>query len=194
MPSDGSLPAGEQQLQGPASFAARIAYDGTAYYGFQRQISSQPTIQSELERTLALLTDKKVTVRGSGRTDSGVHAIGQVISFDLNWRHGAHALQQACNANLPADIAILQLVELSTPFHPRFDAQRRAYLYQILNTPVILPTARMTHWHVKRPLNMHQMNAAAALLVGEYMISLLLADRRRVKTVCARLWTQRGPV
>ncbi len=119
------------------SYAALIAYDGTEYHGFQRQIESQPTVQGTIEQVLGQLARKPVTLLGSGRTDSGVHAVGQVISFSLRWRHGSDVLQKALNANLPEDIAILQLKQVSPSFHPRFDAQRRAYEFYTHNDSFI---------------------------------------------------------
>ena len=149
-------------------FRALIAYDGTHYFGFQRQRVGQVTIQSTLEDALSALADAPVTITGAGRTDSGVHALGQVISFDLAWRHGEEALRRALNVNLPADIVVKQ-VEITPPdFHPRFDARRRAYRYQIFNHPVRSPIHHRYSWHVSQPLDVSRMNAAAAILLGSH--------------------------
>lgn len=118
------------------TYAALLAYDGTEYHGFQRQVESQPTVQSTLEDVLSQLARQPVTVLGSGRTDSGVHAVGQVISFSLAWQHRPEDLHRALNANLPEDIAILQLKQVPSSFHPRYDAQRRAYEYTIYDGPI----------------------------------------------------------
>jgi tRNA pseudouridine38-40 synthase len=147
-------------------YRALIAYDGTDYFGFQRQRDEQPTIQGELERALATLTNSAVSVTGSGRTDRGVHATGQVVSFQILWKHGKESLQHALNANLPSDIAVIQLDEVHEEFHPRFDAQRRAYQYFIYNQSVRSPLHGRFHWHISTPLDMTRMNAAAAELVG----------------------------
>jgi tRNA pseudouridine38-40 synthase len=143
-----------------------IAYDGTAYAGFQRQREGQPTIQGELERVLTELAQGPIRIKGAGRTDSGVHARGQVIGFELEWRHGPGALQQALNAYLPADIAVLNLEQCEAGFHPRFDARRRAYEYIIYNAAVRSPIGRQYAWHVKRPIDEYKMNQAAQALVG----------------------------
>lgn len=148
-------------------FRALIAYDGTHYFGFQRQRVGQVTIQSTLEDALSALADAPVTITGAGRTDSGVHALGQVISFDLAWRHGEEALRRALNVNLPADIVVKQ-VEITPDFHPRFDARRRAYRYQIFNHPVRSPIHHRYSWHVSQPLDVSRMNAAAAILLGSH--------------------------
>lgn len=147
-------------------YAALITYDGTAYAGFQRQRQGQPTIQSAVEQALYRIARKSIIITGAGRTDSGVHALGQVISFTIEWPHKTAALQRAINVNLPADIAVLQLKELSFPFHPRFDARRRAYEYRIFNMPTRSPHCRLNSWHVPQPLHGARMNEAAQLLLG----------------------------
>ena len=107
-------------------YRAQIEYDGTAYFGFQRQRDDQPTIQGELEQAINRLSGTEVTVLGAGRTDSGVHAWGQVVAFDLEWRHGEEALLRAMNAHLPPDIAVQSLAIAAATFHPRYAAWRRA--------------------------------------------------------------------
>lgn len=149
-----------------ARFRALVEYDGTDYFGFQRQIETQPTVQSELERVIRQIVREPVTILGSGRTDSGVHATGQVISFDSEWRHPVADLQRALNANLPADIAILQLDTTEPTFHPRFDARKRAYEYLVYNTAVRSPLRRQRSWHVAKPLDWERMNQAATCLIG----------------------------
>lgn len=149
-------------------YRAVLAYDGTNYAGFQRQAGNQPTIQGEVERALQTLTTQTVLVLGSGRTDSGVHASGQVISFDALWQHGVTALQRALNATLPHDIAVWQLEEAADDFHPRFDAHSRVYVYRIYNHPVRSPLHGRYHWHVAHPLDITAMNAAAAQLLGTH--------------------------
>lgn len=147
-------------------YRALVEYDGTAYYGFQRQRSEYPTVQGALEAALTRLNKAPVSIIGSGRTDSGVHATGQVISFDLDWSHGPDTLQRALNVNLPKDIVVYQVVACAADFHPRFDAKRRAYVYHIYQAPLRSPLRRTRSWHVVRPLAMDQMNAAAACLPG----------------------------
>ncbi len=149
-------------------YRALIAYDGTNYFGFQRQLGEQPTIQGEVERALTTLTNHAVPVTGSGRTDRGVHATGQVISFQTAWNHGTETLCRALNANLPTDIAVLQLDEVHPEFHPRFDAHRRAYQYFIYNQPIRSPLHGRFHWHISKPLNIVTMNAAASHLIGRH--------------------------
>ncbi|RMH01081.1 MAG: tRNA pseudouridine(38-40) synthase TruA [Chloroflexi bacterium] len=148
-------------------YRAIVEYDGTGYFGFQRQRDDQPTVQSRLEDVLTgLAGGEPVRVTGAGRTDSGVHALGQVICFELTWRHREEDLLRAMNANLPDDIAIKALIECSETFHPRFDARRRAYEYHVYNAAVRSPIRRLRSWHVARSLDVERMNEAAACLIG----------------------------
>jgi tRNA pseudouridine38-40 synthase len=141
------------------------------------------------------LAQRPVTIIGAGRTDSGVHATGQVISFTISWRHGVEALQRALNANLPEDIVILQLETAASDFHPRFDARRRAYLYQIYNSPVRSPLKRLHYWHVTRPLNITAMNEASVILVGRHDFATFgqpPQGENSVREVLRADWQQEG--
>jgi tRNA pseudouridine38-40 synthase len=150
-------------------YRATIAYDGTAYHGFQRQAPEhEPTIQGEIEQALTKIGQSGVTVLGSGRTDAGVHATGQVIAFSAEWRHSRQDLQRALNTMLPADIAVMDLDEAALDFHPRYDAVSREYIYTIYSAPVRHPLYRLNALHVAEPLDVEAMDAAAAELVGEH--------------------------
>ncbi|MGD8968631.1 MAG: tRNA pseudouridine(38-40) synthase TruA [Anaerolineae bacterium] len=146
---------------------ALVAYDGTDYNGFQRQVDV-PTVQETLEKTLAQVTQESVTVWAAGRTDAGVHALGQVIAFDTSWRHGMEDLQRAMNAVLPPDVAVRELGVAGSDFHPRFDARSRLYQYRIHNAPVRSPIARRHSLHMPYPLDTALMQRAAESLVGEH--------------------------
>lgn len=149
-------------------YRATLAYDGTAYQGFQRQAGTIPTIQGTVERALAQVTGQSITVLGAGRTDRGVHASGQVIAFDLeSWSHGDEKLLRAINANLPDDIA-LQDIRRQPGFHPRHDALARGYRYHVLVTPVRQPLYRQRTWQVYQLNNVDAMQCAAAQLIGEH--------------------------
>lgn len=150
-------------------YRAIIEYDGTQYNGFQWQ-QDGPTIQAAVEAALRIISGTFVRITGAGRTDAGVHALGQVISFDLDWpeKRGLEVLHRALNANLPEDIVVLQLTKAPAGFHPRFAARRRTYHYLICNAPIRRPLDRQRCWHVARPLNVDGMNEAAALLVGTH--------------------------
>lgn len=149
-------------------YRAVVCYDGTSYFGFQRQSDSldQPTIQAALETALSRISGSFVRISGAGRTDTGVHATGQVIAFDLEWRHGVEALVRAVNANLPAEIAVQQVEETNATFHPRFDALTRRYEYQVLNAKERNPLYTRLMWHVRGDLDLSKLNSAAHLIIG----------------------------
>lgn len=157
-----------------ARYRATLAYDGTAYNGFQRQASGTPTIQAAVEAAVAAVTGQAVTVSGAGRTDTGVHAEGQVIAFDVAWKHSAEALLNAVNAVLPDDIALQDLAMLGSVapgergFHPRFDAAARVYRYTVYTAPQRSPLLRRHAWHVRDALDVAALHEAAGLLVGEH--------------------------
>jgi tRNA pseudouridine38-40 synthase len=147
---------------------AVIAYDGTDYHGFQRQSPDrEPSIQGTLEGALGKI-GQTGAVLGAGRTDAGVHASGQVIAFDVNWRHGPDDLQRALNATLPADIAVLDLEQTADTFHPRYDAVSRAYRYSIENTRVRNPLTVRYALHVPQALDVDAMRRALACTIGDH--------------------------
>lgn len=146
-------------------YRAILAYDGTAYRGFQWQ-PQVPTIQGEVERALAQATQQSVRVVAAGRTDAGVHAIGQVIAFDVPWCRDPESLHRALNALLPADIAVQRLQTAWHHFHPRYDARSRTYRYSILRRPWLDPLRRRFAYHVPHPLDVSAMDSAARSLVG----------------------------
>ena len=147
---------------------AVIAYDGTDYHGFQRQLPDrEPSIQGTLEGALSKIGQAGV-VLGAGRTDAGVHASGQVIAFDVNWRHELNDLRRALNATLPADIAVLELEQTADTFHPRYDAVSRAYRYSISNTRVRNPLTVRYALHVPQELKVDAMRRALAYTIGNH--------------------------
>lgn len=171
-----------------------LAYDGTAYQGFQRQAEGVPTIQAEVERAAATVIGQPVTVLGAGRTDAGVHAIGQVIAFDAAWRHGAERLLSAINAYLPDDIALFHLEAAPTPgFHPRFDARSREYRYVVLNAPVRDPLLGRRVWHLRGALDAEAMQQSAAALIGRHDFGGFgkpPQGENTIRTVLRSEWTQ----
>jgi tRNA pseudouridine38-40 synthase len=147
---------------------AVIAYDGTDYHGFQRQSPDrEPSIQGTLEQALSTIGQPGVVV-GAGRTDAGVHASGQVIAFNVDWRHGLDDLQRALNAVLPDSIAVLELEQAADDFHPRYDAISREYRYSIYHARVRDPLRMRYALHVPLALNVAMMQAAITALIGEH--------------------------
>jgi tRNA pseudouridine38-40 synthase len=149
-------------------FAGRLAYDGTQYQGFQRQKPGVPTVQAAIEDALQAILNRPITITGAGRTDSGVHASGQVIAFEADWQHRPLDLLRAANANLPADIALQSLGEVDESFHPRFDARSRTYVYQMVIAPVRDPLRERYFWQHRQILALAPMREAAQHLVGEH--------------------------
>lgn len=148
--------------------AALVAYDGTRYHGFQRQPADRgPTIQGEIEAALLRVTGEAIQITGAGRTDSGVHASGQVINFQSGARLGAEAWRGALNARLPADIAVRDARIADEGFHARKSALERRYRYRILCDPVRSPLRERYAWRTARGLDVAAMRVAAASLVGE---------------------------
>lgn len=173
MASDHRAADGDEAQELPdrtALYRATVQYDGTAYYGFQRQRAGVPTVQAVLESALEHIAGRPVTVTGAGRTDTGVHALGQVVSFTIDWsiRHGNEALLRAINAHLPRDVVVLNVDAAPPGFHPRFSARRRSYLYRIYTADARDPFRRDRAWHVRQSLDVGAMDAAAQLLVGEH--------------------------
>ena len=152
---------------GTRRYRAIIAYDGTGYHGFQRQTNASPTVQGALEAALEAIVRQAVGVVGAGRTDAGVHATGQVITFDVKWRHTTRDLKNALNATLPDDIAVWGLEEAEPDFHPRFDAVSRTYCYRLWQAPVRDPLSRNRRWHVREALDTAAIERAVAYLPGE---------------------------
>lgn len=146
---------------------AVVAYDGTDYQGFQRQTNGR-TVQEVLETALAQVTGERVAILAAGRTDTGVHAEGQVIAFDTGWRHPLEALLRALNAVLPPDVAVRTVDRAAPEFHPRYDARSRHYRYTVYDHPVRSPLARRTSLQVSRPLDLEAMQEAAGMLEGEH--------------------------
>lgn len=148
-------------------FHCTLAYDGTRYGGWQVQPNTV-TIQEKLEASIERVTGQKVRVLGSGRTDAGVHAEGQVASFALdNWRADASRLVPALNCRLPEDIVVRSCLDACQGFSALHLATSKKYRYIIRNARVEDPMRRKYHWHVSRPLNIHAMQEGANFMVGE---------------------------
>jgi tRNA pseudouridine38-40 synthase len=175
------------------TFKITLSYDGTDFAGFQRQANAR-SVQAEIEAALAPIEGTAVTVAGAGRTDSGVHALGQVASFRLASAIAARDLLHALNARLPEDVRVLTVDEAAAGFQARFSARSKVYRYRISNTRVMSPFQRRFAWHVSRKLDIDAMTAAASELVGEHDFSCFQAAgghvRSSIRTVTRSLWTE----
>jgi len=150
-----------------ATFKITIAYDGTGFVGWQRQARG-PSIQGVIEEALSALDGRTVAVHGAGRTDAGVHALAQVASFTLVRDLDADAVMRATNARLPASVRIVSAATVDAAFHARHCARGKRYAYRILNGDVPDVFARAYVWHVRAPLDVGAMNAAARQLEGRH--------------------------
>jgi len=148
-------------------FRATVCYDGTEFFGFQRQANAR-SVQGEIEAALQRISDSTVLVIGAGRTDTGVHASGQVIAFQLDWTHTTEALTRAININLPDDVVVRDVAGCGEDFHPRFDAISRRYEYSVVISALRQPLKRRYAWVLEMPLDVARMNRAAAYLLGEH--------------------------
>jgi tRNA pseudouridine38-40 synthase len=152
------------------TFKLVIEYDGTAYAGWQRQ-PNQPTVQSAIEDVIQRITQIHVSVTAAGRTDAGVHALGQVVSFRSDKGLAAHEWLRALNGLLPPDISVRSVESAPEGFHARYSARHKQYDYRILNRAERSGLERNRVWHVRGPLDLDAMREAARLLVGRHDFS-----------------------
>jgi tRNA pseudouridine38-40 synthase len=169
-------------------FRLIIAYDGTAYAGWQVQ-PGDPTVQETIETVLQGLVGEKVKLHGSGRTDQGVHAHGQVAHVDLRTRMDAPALLRALNSRLPPDIRVRKVRPAKAGFHARRSAKSKEYRYFVWNGPILPPERRLYAAHVYRPLDVTAMQQAAPRFVGAHDFAAFTANPNRVVETTVRTVT-----
>jgi tRNA pseudouridine38-40 synthase len=149
------------------NFKLIIEYDGSDYHGWQRQ-ARERTIQGTIEWAIGRITGEKVSLIGSGRTDAGVHALGQVANFRSASALPADVVLRALNALLPEDIVVLDCNTVPAGFHARFDAREKTYCYSLLNRSCPAAVGRQYHWHIRHPLNVPAMKVALTHLTGTH--------------------------
>lgn len=176
-----------------------LAYDGTNYHGFQVQNrTGLKTIQGELEKALRILTNEQVTVNGSGRTDAGVHAQGQVINFRSSSAIPAERFPLAINSLLPRDIVVWQAQDAAEDFHARYSAKKKTYCYTIYNTRYSSPFWRYYALHVPVYLDLDAMKRGAEIFLGTHDFSAFCAKDSAVadhiRTVYECSIQQEGPL
>lgn len=173
----------------------KLEYDGSNYSGWQLQVE-QDSIQARLEAALGQIFSRPVRVYGSGRTDAGVHALGQVGAFDLPRNFPPDELKRAMNALLPPDIAIVEASAVSDDFDPRRDARSRAYEYRVINRDRRSPFDYRYAWLIPFRLNLDAMNEAARRFVGEHDFasfrSLGSEETTTVRCVSVSEWSREG--
>lgn len=166
-PSQNDLEQSSIQGSVRRRLALIIEYEGTKYAGFQLQLE-EPTIQGELEKALNKFTGEGIRIRGASRTDSGAHAVGQVVDFESESTHPPETFVGALNYYLPRDIRVARAVDVGNDFHSRRGALSRVYQYRILNRLSPSPLYRRHYHWVREPLSVEMMNLAAQDLVGTH--------------------------
>lgn len=165
-----------------------LQYDGTSYCGWQRQPNAL-TIQGLIEETLCKITGRATTLTGAGRTDSGVHALGQTASFFTDSRLNPAIFQKALNAMLPYDIRVISAEYVPDDFHCRFSAKYKRYFYVICNNSPVSPFMYRYAWEVKHDLNVAAMQEAAVRLIGRYDFKSFCAADTDVKNTIREIFT-----
>ena len=155
------------ESDGLRRLALLVEYDGSDYVGFQLQ-ATDPTIQGELEGALKSFLGANVRIRGASRTDSGAHAVGQVVDFLTDGRYSVETFVGALNYYLPRDIRVIRASEVPPGFNSRRSATSRTYEYRILNRPLPSPLLRRHYHWIREPLQLERMNRAASALLGSH--------------------------
>lgn len=177
------------QLIAPYRYKLTLTYDGSDYAGWQVQ-PRQATIQGELEKALHKLSGTAIKVHGSGRTDRGVHALGQTAHVDLERAWSGLVLRRTLNALLPPDIRLLSSVRAAADFHARRSATGKEYRYLIWNAEIMPPCLRRYRTHIRAPLNASAMRAAARHLIGSHDFAAFTANPKRVVESTVRQLTR----
>jgi tRNA pseudouridine38-40 synthase len=172
------------------TFKITLAYDGTTFVGWQRQAAGT-SIQGLLEEALAGLDQSEVIVFGAGRTDAGVHALGQVASFSLKRTIEGPNLVRSLNASLPDTIRVLAADVVPDTFHARYDARRKTYRYRLWNADVLNPFERQYVWHVYGSLDRDAMAAAAGLIEGRHDFAAFRATSGRTRSSDREVFSSR---
>ena len=172
-----------------------IEYDGSNYFGWQLQ-AGQDSIQARLEDALRRIFSTPVRVRGSGRTDAGVHALGQIAAFTIPRPFDLGELRRALNALLPRDIVVLGVAEAADDFDPRRHARWRVYQYRVLNRAIRSAFEYRYSWQVSAPLDLDAMNRAARLFIGDHDFAAFRTLGTEVKDTVRRVleseWSREG--
>ena len=176
-----------------ARYQVNLVYDGTQFSGFQRQANKR-TVQGVVEEALYKLGWKGTSLLAAGRTDSGVHALGQVIAFDLDWDHSELALQRAMNACLPFDVAARQVQIVPPDFHPRYAARARSYQYRLYVAELRNPLRDRYAWRVWPAPERAFLEQSACLLTGKHDFAAFgtppLAGRSTKRQIYRASWSE----
>lgn len=166
-----------------------IAYDGSRYNGWQKQGNTKDTIQGKLEKVLEKLEGREVEVIGAGRTDAGVHALGQVVNVKLESKINEEMLLQYLNQYLPEEIAVLSVKEVPMRFHSRLNATEKTYLYRIYRSEIPNPFIRKYTVTITEELDIEKMRMAAELLIGEHDFKSFCSLKKSKKSTIRTLYS-----
>lgn len=164
-----------------------IAYDGSRYNGWQKQQNTENTIQGKLETLLSKMTGETVEIHGSGRTDAGVHAKGQVANFHTDTKMTTEEIKEYMNEYLPMDIAVLEVRDAAERFHSRLNVKRKTYCYHIWNSSVPNVFARKYSYQVPEALDIEAMEKAASYLLGTHDFKSFCARKKMKKSTVRML-------
>ena len=180
--------AGGDALRRQKRVILSVAYDGTSYCGWQVQKNGE-TIEGVLNRELSRLFGEEITVIGASRTDSGVHALGNVAVFDTEARMPADKMAYALNSRLPDDIRIQRSFEVPSDFHPRKTACVKTYEYRILNREFELPSERLNSYFFRRRLDVERMKAACPYFTGEHDFKSFCSIHTQAETTVRTIYS-----
>lgn len=169
------------------NFKVILQYEGTRYQGWQKQESTENTIQGKLEALLSKMAGSKVEVQGSGRTDAGVHATGQTANFHLDTEKTPAQIMEYMNFYLPEDIAVVAIEEVDERFHSRLNAKGKTYCYRVMNTAIPHVFDRRYVHVVEERLDVEAMGKAAAFLTGTHDFKAFTSNKRSRKSTVRRI-------
>lgn len=164
-----------------------IQYEGTRYQGWQRQTSSDNTIQGKLEALLSKMCEEPIEISASGRTDAGVHAMGQVVNFHTDCNMTTEEILEYCNRYLPEDIAVIEVSDAAPRFHSRLNACGKCYCYRVMNSKIPNVFWRRYAQEVPEHLDMDAMRQAAEMLLGEHDFKSFTSAKKGKKSTVRRI-------
>ncbi len=165
----------------------KVAYEGTRYQGWQKQEAYENTIQGKLERLLSRMCEEEVTIQGSGRTDAGVHALGQVVNFHTHSIMDTEEMLAYMNRYLPEDIAVVEIAEAAERFHSRLNARGKRYSYRVWNSAVPNVFYRRYAYTVTETLDIEVMQEAAEHFLGEHDFKSFTSTKKGKKSTVRRI-------
>lgn len=165
----------------------RVTYEGTRYQGWQKQETSDNTIQGKLERLFSRMCDEEITIQGSGRTDAGVHALGQVVNFHTSSTMSTEEMLAYMNQYLPEDIAVVEIAEMPERFHSRLNAKGKRYCYRVWNSSIPNVFWRRYSHMVEDALDIEAMKSATTFLLGEHDFKAFTSTKKGKKSTVRRI-------